>query len=449
MFVSSTDPWHRAEDLDPEVEQAGIDRVFTSGLGHGLPMLVPVGVLYDTPDNAAAFLRYLRRRAYPIRGVELGEEPDGQYVAPEDYGALYLQVTDALRAVDPDVILGGPSFQSLWDAPMMAWSGTSIAPDRPWLARLLDYLRGRGRAADLGFLSFEWYPFDEVCTPPAEQLRQAPGLLTEAMAEIYKQGLPRGTPLLMTEYGYSAFSTQTEVDLPGALFNADVVGTFLTEGGAVAYLYGYEPGPLDKGPDCDTWGTNTLFLSDQRRKILARTATYHGARLLARQWAGSPTQAHAVYRTRVDDEAAGGVSPVSAYALRRPDGLWSVLLVNKDPQRQRTVALHFSGPEANAFTPLQGPADLYQFSATQYRWRANGAFGRPQRSHPPQYRLLPGHQAPLQLRLPPWSLTVVRSRAPQAGQPNPTAHLGRASANPQRRTLAVRRPGTHHVAAAS
>ncbi|MBK8387469.1 MAG: hypothetical protein IPL11_18530 [Candidatus Accumulibacter sp.] len=92
-------------------------------------------------DNAAAFLRYLRRRAYPIRGVELGEEPDGQYVAPEDYGALYLQVTDALRAVDPEVILGGPSFQSLWDAPMMAWSGTSVAPDRPWLARLLDYLR--------------------------------------------------------------------------------------------------------------------------------------------------------------------------------------------------------------------------------------------------------------------------------------------------------------------
>jgi hypothetical protein len=449
MFVSSTDPWHRAEDLDPEVEQAGIDRVFTSGLGHGLPMLVPVGVLYDTPDNAAAFLRYLRRRAYPIRGVELGEEPDGQYVAPEDYGALYLQVTDALRAVDPEVILGGPSFQSLWDAPMMAWSGTSVAPDRPWLARLLDYLRGRGRAADLGFLSFEWYPFDEVCTPPAEQLRQAPGLLTEAMAELYKQGLPRGTPLLMTEYGYSAFSTQTEVDLPGALFNADVVGTFLTEGGAVAYLYGYEPGPLDKGPDCDTWGTNTLFLSDQRRKILARTATYHGARMLARQWAGSPTQVHAVYRTRVDDEAAGGVSPVNAYALRRPDGLWSVLLVNKDPQRQRTVALHFAGPEVNAFTPLQGPADLYQFSATQYRWRANGAFGRPQRSHPPQHRLLTGHQAPLHLRLPPWSLTVVRSRAPQAGQPNPTAHLGRASANPQRRTLAVRRPGTHHVAAAS
>jgi hypothetical protein len=201
------------------------------------------------------------------------------------------------------------------------------------------------------------------------------------------------------------------------------LGTFLTEGGAVAYLYGYEPGPLDKGPDCDTWGTNTLFLSDQRRKILARTATYHGARMLARQWAGSPTQVHAVYRTRVDDEAAGGVSPVNAYALRRPDGLWSVLLVNKDPQRQRDrcAALRRSrGP--NAFTPLQGPADLYQFSATQYRWRANGAFGRPQRSHPQQHRLLtePSGAAASALA------AVVPDRSPQPGAASRTAEPDRA-----------------------
>ena len=143
FFVSSTDPWHRAGDLDPGVEQPGIDRVFASGLTRGLPVLIPVGVLYDTPDNAAALLRYLRRRGYPLRGVELGEEPDGQYAAPEDYGALYLQTADALRAVEPAATLGGPSFQSLWDEPMMAWSGTPVAPDHPWLARLLAYLRAR------------------------------------------------------------------------------------------------------------------------------------------------------------------------------------------------------------------------------------------------------------------------------------------------------------------
>ena len=412
FFVSSTDPWHRASDLDPEVEQAGIDRVFASGLTRGLPMLVPVGVLYDTPDNAAALLRYLQRRGYPLHGIELGEEPDGQRVAPEDYGALYLQVADALRAVDPSIILGGPSFQSLWDEPMIAWAGTSVAPDRPWLARLLTYLQERGRAGDLGFLSFEWYPFDEVCAPPEAQLQQAPALLTAALANLYAQGLPRSTPLLMTEYGFSAFSTQAEVDVTGALFNADAVGTFLTQGGATAYLYGYEPSPIYKGPDCDTWGNNTLFLSDDQRRILARTATYHGAVLLTQQWVGNPNQPHRVYPTRVKAGGADAALPLSAYAVQRPDGQWAVLLVNQAPQQEWAVTLRFAGPEPGAIADLQGPANLYQFSAAQYRWRANGEHGRPLRSDPPRHTVLPGRE-PVIVRLPPWSLTVVRGRGPR------------------------------------
>ncbi|MBP9805730.1 MAG: hypothetical protein KBE22_12610, partial [Candidatus Accumulibacter sp.] len=411
FFVSSTDPWHRATDLDANVEQAGIDRVFSSGLTHGLPMLVPVGVLYDTPDNAAALLRYLQRRGYPVRGIELGEEPDGQLVAPEDFGALYLQAADALRAVDPGVTLGGPSLQSLWEAPMMAWAGTSVAPDRPWLARFLSYLQEHDRAADLGFLSFEWYPFDDVCAPVAPLLQEAPALLAAAIAGLYEQGLPRSTPLLMTEYGYSAFATQAEVDLAGALFNADTIGTFLTQGGSAAYLYGYEPSAIDRDlhSPCETWGNNTLFLSDQHRRILARTATYHGARLLARQWAGNPAQAHRIYPARVDVGAADGSSPLSAYALQRPDGLWAVLLVNKDPTREWTVVLRFAGLDPGALASLQGAADLYQFSAAQYQWRANGEHGRPQRSEPPRHsRLREG--APLQV--PAWSLTVIRSSGP-------------------------------------
>ena len=414
FFVSSTDPWHRAVDLDPGVEQAGIDRVFASGLTHGLPMLVPVGVLYDTPDNAAALLRYLKRRGYPLRGIELGEEPDGQYIAPEDYGALYLQAADALRTVDAGVILGGPSFQSLWNEPMMAWAGTPVAPDQPWLARFLSYLQARGRASDLGFLSFEWYPFDDVCAPAAPQLQQAPAQLAEAMANLYRQGLPRATPLLIAEYGYSAFATQAEVDLAGALFNADTVATFLTEGGSTAYLYGYEPSPLDREPqvNCETWGNNTLFLSDQKRNIRARTATYHGARLLARQWAGDPDQAHRVYRAHVDGETAVA-PPLSAYALQRPDGLWALLLVNKDPQRPWSVTLRFTGPDPEAVEWLQGPADLFRFSTAQYQWRANGEHGRPRRSRPPEHRVLHSH-APLAVQLPPWSLTVIRSRGPSA-----------------------------------
>ena len=74
-------------------------------------MLVPAGVLYDTPENAAAEIRFLKAR-YPVRQIEMGEEPDGQYVSPEHEAGLYLQFATAIHNVDPRLALGGPSFQS-------------------------------------------------------------------------------------------------------------------------------------------------------------------------------------------------------------------------------------------------------------------------------------------------------------------------------------------------
>ncbi len=415
FFVSSTDPWHRARDLNPATEQPGVDRVFGSGLTHGLLAMIPVGVLYDTPANGAALLRYLHRRGYPLNRIELGEEPDGQYVTPEDFGALYLQMADALHTVDATLPLGGPSLQNtpLEEFPqiMMAWTGLDgaaleEAAERPWLTRFLDYLKVRGRSADFAFLSFEWYPFDAICEPSQPQLLAAPQLLAEGITTLHQQGVPPELPLLISEYGYSAFATQAEVDLRGALFNADAVGRFLTLGGAAAYLYGYEPSPVEHQPSCDNWGNNTLFVSDQRRRIRAPTATYHGARLLAQQWVLPGDGAHRLYRAQVEPDGKTE-QPLSAYAVYRPDSRWALLLVNKDPAVAREITVHFAGPDGES---LRGPGELFRFSAAQYVWQADGPNGRPVRSLPAEHTLLP--EGPITVNLPPWSVSVVRGIGP-------------------------------------
>ena len=77
IYVSSTDPWHRAQDTDDLIEQPGLDRVFKSGLTNHLPALIAVPVLYDTPENAAAELRYLEARHYAIEGQNWEKSPMG------------------------------------------------------------------------------------------------------------------------------------------------------------------------------------------------------------------------------------------------------------------------------------------------------------------------------------------------------------------------------------
>jgi hypothetical protein len=384
MYVSSTDPWHRAIDRDDRIEQPGFDLVFRSGLTNGMPMLTPAALLYDTPENAAAEVRYLQARNYSVERMELGEEPDGQLTSAEDYAALYAQWAEALHGVDPKLQLGGPGFATI--EPAM----------RPWMDRFLNHLGAHGHAADFRFFSFEWYPFDEVCESAAPQLAKAPHLLTEALTALWKGALSRNIPWIVTEYGYSAYGARAEVDIEGALMNADIAGLALSMGADQIYLYGYEPNELIEERGC-TWGNNMLFGMNQDGSIRYRTATYWAARMLTEHWAAAEG-VHELYPAVTDSR-----SLVSAYALRRPDRRWAIMLINKDPAKPARVNLEIHNTRTGGRLPLAPPLDLYQFSREQYVWRAAGEGGHPLRSDPPKHVVL---QDPAIL-LPPYSLSVV------------------------------------------
>lgn len=399
-YASSTDPWHRATDIDLDLEQPGFDRVARSGLTNGVPMMVPVPVLFSTPEDGANELRFLDSRGYAYDRVELGEEPDGQFVTPEDYASLYLRWARALHDVAPQATLGGPSFQSPENQVMMAWPEDSAGA--PWMTRFLTVLRARGRVADFGFLSFEWYPFDDVCAPTAPQLASAPSRLADAMRRLEAEGVPSALPKVIAEYGYSAFASRAEVDIEGALFDAELLGRFLSLGGANAYLYGYEPTYLDRDPRCDAWGNNALFLATSRRGIRHPLASFHAIRLLTHEWLEPSARPHALYAATATVAGAAD-SLLSAFAVKRPDGKWAVLLVNRDAARARSVRVRFATDSSAG--PTTGLHDEWVFSREQYRWRANGAEGYPSPDRPPHHRLTRDDT----VALPPYSLAVVRA----------------------------------------
>ena len=96
-LCSSVDPWHEPSNISEKRDQVGLDLFYTSGYTRGLPAMIPIALLYGTPEDSVAQIAYLKARGYPISYIEMGEEPDGQYMLPEQYGALYLQWSTALH----------------------------------------------------------------------------------------------------------------------------------------------------------------------------------------------------------------------------------------------------------------------------------------------------------------------------------------------------------------
>jgi len=407
--VSSTDPWHREEDRDNDTEQPGLDRIFADGLGNGRPILLPIGLLYDTPDNAVAQMRYVRRRGYPVRQVELGEEPDGQYGEAADYGALYLALVDRLKPDNPGITFGGPSLQSAFtDLELDA------DPDHSWNSHFMRYLKARGRMGDLGFFSFEHFPFDDICGDIHAKLLEENRLMRTALARIAADGVPRHIPWIISEYGFSAFAGRAMAEMPSALLMADIIGQFLDAGGGAVYMYGYGPDlPMNESQPCSGFGNMMLYTADGNGQAVQPMPSFEAAHLITKDWLVPGGGRHELLPSIVKGARVKGSRDewVMSYAVRRPDHRLGVLLINRSPTKPFTVRL-LTRNGGGQIRAMQGPARFMQYGPAQYAWKDDGADSHPLRSDPPRLSRLKG--ARLSITLPPESLTVIAERLAKA-----------------------------------
>jgi hypothetical protein len=400
---SSVDPWHAPSDASIALgDQVGLDFFYGSGVTRGLPAMIPVAVLYGTPEDAVAEISYLQTRRYPISHVELGEEADGQYMTPEHYGALYLQFAAALRKLDPRLPLGGPVFAS-WKEDVPAWPDAS--GDSSWLGRFVKYLERHGRMGDLDFMSFEHYPYD-VCKSRWEDLYEEPHLIGHIMDVYRKDGLPPRVPLLATEVNLAWQAGERFVDLFGALWLADYTGSFLGAGGTATYFFHYLPLPLGKA--CDgTRGTFGMHFTDAQFKVQQPLAQYFAGRMVTREWVQFGDREHELFPADSGVLDAEGHTVVTAYPVLRPDRRWALLLVNKDRDRAHEVAVSFRDEKARKSLAFKGPVELVTFGPQQYAWHGDETQARP--DGPPRTRrwsARPGER----FSLPAASVSVLRGK---------------------------------------
>ena len=363
-YCSSVDPWHQPGDLDEKAgDQVGFDRFFTSGVTRGLPAMLPIAMLYNTPEDAVNEIRYLEKRGYPLSHIEMGEEPDGHYTNPEDYAALYVQFAAALHKFDPKLKLGGPIFTGQ-NEDILTWPDAS--GDTSWTHRFITYLTAHGKLGELGFFSFEHYPIDPGKIQWSSLYDEAK-LVTHIMQVWREDGVPKNVPLIISESNISAQDSEAYMDLWGGLWLADYIGAFLSNGGDAVYYFHYMPEPIGPGQHASP-GTFNFFSADKDLKIKQKLSQFFASQLITREWVEPGGAAHQLFHAASDITDAAGHNLVTAYAAHRPDGQWSLLIVNKDQENAQTVSVNFDDATSGSSAGFAGPVTVLSFGKAQYQW---------------------------------------------------------------------------------
>ncbi|MGH9493789.1 MAG: discoidin domain-containing protein [Candidatus Sulfotelmatobacter sp.] len=396
-WPSSVDPWHAATDMDESRgDQVGFDFFFTSGITRGLPTMVPIAMLYSTPEDAANEIAYLYKRKYPISWVEMGEEADGQHMLPEDYAALYLQFATAIHKVVPEAKLGGPPFEGTF-GDVEVWPDAS--GNVSWLGRFFNYLKTHGRMNDFTFFSFEHYPYQDRPSYSWADLYPEPDYVKHIVQVWKDDGLPPGIPFFMTEGNIGGGAPASTIK--SGLWLADYVGSMMAEGAGATYYFHYMPYPREFS------GFGNFLWIDQNYKVTGYPPQYIAAQMITKEWVQPIDAPHKQFKASSDITDAAGNVLVTAYVVERPDGQWSVMLVNRDQSNDHAVKLVFNN--GNAAQHFVGQVDRITFGSNEYAWHADGNHGHADPDGPASRSQVSGGADAI-YQIPKASITVLRGK---------------------------------------
>jgi hypothetical protein len=402
--TSSIDPWHSAGDANKNGggEHTGFDLFFTSGLTNNLPAMIPVTMLYGTPDDAAAEIAYVEKRGYPLAYVEMGEEPDGKHAIPEDYAALYLQWAAAIHKVDPKLKLGGPVFEGV-NEDIRVWPDAQGRTS--WMGRFVAYLKSHRRMADLAFVSFEHYPLSR-CNTTWKDLYREPDLMKNILKVWWEDGVRKEVPLMVTESSLSAGLTGAMSENFGGLWLADSIGAFFEGGGSAYYHSPIQPQTTEN--TCEGSASWSNFIADKDYNITGYTAYYWAAHMLNLEWVAHRSGVHQMFPSEVSVRDGEGNPLVTSYAVHRPDGNWSLMLVNRDQADSHSVRVIFEDSKRKEKREYAGPVTFVTFGSEQYVWMDDGPNSHADPDGPPVGRIGEGGHGTYVL--PKASITVLRGR---------------------------------------
>src|SRR5204863_6914050 len=192
-----------------------------------------------------------------------------------------------------------------------------------------------------------------------------PRLMKHILQVWRDDGVPEDTPLIVSESHMAAQLTGPMSTIFAALWLADNVGSFFEGGGTAFYHSPIQPQGIQN--TCLGWASWSNFVTDENYNIKGYTSPYYAARMINLEWTQHRSGVHRMYPSFSDIKDDAGNVLVTSYALLRPDGNWSVMLVNRDENNAHPVRIAFADA-ANRETSFSGPATFVTFGSEQYVW---------------------------------------------------------------------------------
>ena len=101
-------------------------------------------------------------------------------------------------------------------------------------------------------------------------------------------------------------------------------------------------------------------------------------------WVKHGAGVHQLYPAAGDLTDDAGHVLITAYAAKRPDGDWSLLIVNKDPDNSHEIKIDFDANGQASPVRFAGPVKKAVFGAAEYKWHSTGATSHADPDGPPQ-----------------------------------------------------------------
>ena len=144
------------------------------------------------------------------------------------------------------------------------------------------------------------------------------------------------------------------------LWLADYVGSMMTAGASGTYYFHYMASER---------GDQDGFLPiDKANHVISYPPQYLAAQVITKEWVQPVDSVHKLFKSASDMKDEHGNTLVTAYTVERPDGKWSVMLVNKDENHDHSVKVVFADVIGKHNRFFAGPVDRIVFGPGEYKW---------------------------------------------------------------------------------